>query len=734
MSVGEGEAVDFWRGMALAMAGQTAEAEALLASLEGNKSGVFYQEAVLNRAALWAGRGESARAISILSAGLVSPDAAFVARLKHRLAELYLAQGQPAEAEMLLEGAPDSLERSALLARTALAAGRVGDALRLASIVATRAPAGPLRATARLVQAQVKAASGEAVEANRALIEWIRAEPETPHLPAIILTLDKIGGLEAPEVNALLAEWAAGSSPQLAEAAQFALAAVPAARQQWAEAQARFAAFAQAHPAHPLAPVARVRAVEMAVQGGAQGEARAAAQAWREECAQTGLSARQSRASFLAGQAVWAENAEEAAEAFRGAARHAPDPLVARAALLNAALCDAQAGRPLEEVLEPLAPWPEARKTALLEMGLALAPSRQTDAAAALERFLAENPEEPRAMEALCALTEIDLSRTPPAVPAARQHLRAARRAARSSAWNERLDWLALWIEEADGQIAAAIEKARLYLIDWQQSPRRASARLKRADWLGRLGQWPEAAAEYMTLSDEAGMQPALSARAIYLAGLAELRIPSPDSLDQAIDRWGEAAQADETMTFPARLQQAVAKIRLGRQDEALRQLEALIAGPPALTPVQRAAALLMLGDLSLRPDAAGTAHPAEALVSFSQVANEPGVSPAVRAQALTRQGEALRQLHRPEEALAAFTEAARPLLSPPPGAPPLSETAAAWPLRGGLAAVALLEEQQNWKAAADLAQQLGSSPGPHATRAREKAARLRLERFIWDE
>ena len=200
------------------------------------------------------------------------------------MAEIHLTLGEPAEAESLLAPAPDSLERSLLLARAALAQNRPGDALRLAAPANTQAPPGPLRATARLILARVKAETGETVEAVRSLVDvWLRSEPDSPYATEILQTLEEIGGLDAGEITRLLVEWASGGPPRSAAAAQFAMAAALARQSHFAEAQTLFMRFSAMHTDHPLAAEARIRTAEVALAQGDTAAARTLATASRDQ-------------------------------------------------------------------------------------------------------------------------------------------------------------------------------------------------------------------------------------------------------------------------------------------------------------------------------------------------------------------------------------------------------------------------------------------------------------------
>lgn len=749
-----------------------AQAEAALAELAADPTAPFGPEAALTRSAAWAQQGHWTRAVEALAPLLAAdPDkvpASHRQEAQCRAAELYLRSGNPTAAAAALEGAPESHERSLLRARVALEKGNPGDAQRLASPVAALATAGPLRATARLVLARARAASGQLLEAQRSLVEWLRVEPETPDADAIVLTLEAIGGLAVEEISKVFAEWTTAPQPRLAAAARFAQAAAQAQALRNAVGRAALLEFAQSHPQHPLGAEARLRAAELALAEADPTAARAALASLTAAGSPCPPPLRFRALNVLAEASRLEGDFASAAEGFRTAGQLAPDPGAARACFLNAAYCgtiaaagldqprpqvsedeadivpaaSANGPLPVKELIPPpfledLNPWPDAAASVLLECGLLAASHRCDPAADFLQRFLETGTISPRRAEAATALAELCLLETPPDLRKARKWLRAARKDKPSLTIRERLDWLELWIEEKDAAFATALEKSNVYLATWPDSPRVPWVRLRRAFWQERRHHWLAAIAEYTTLAeaeeaegDAVEVPPSLAARAAYLAGLAELQILSPDSLDRAIDHWSTAARLDESVAFAARLQQALAKSRLGHYEEALRQLEALLMGPPQLTPARRTAVLLAQGELYLRPNAASADSLQRAGDAFAKVADDPKAPVAQRAQALCRQGDAMRLLGDKDAAFAFYQKATAPLLT---GEVPLSPAASVWPARAGLAAVALLEEKEDWAAAAALAQQLASTPGPHAGQAREKASRLRLEHFLWE-
>jgi len=724
----------FWRAHACWLAGRLDEAARLFVEAAADRGSEIFQEAVLSHGALWASRGETGRAMRALEEGLDSEDGGFLSRLRLRLAELHLAEGGVVEARALLKAADPGLDRAALEARAAIMSGLMDEAMQLAGPVAAQAPAGAARDTARLVQARIKAEAGQILEADRALLEWVRTEPTTVPLASVVLALEEFEGLAAEEVSTLFQEWKNDPRPALAATAAYGQAAAVAARGDRAAAATAFDAFATNHPTHALAPVARARSIEAAIAAGRRAEARAWAEAWREAGSISSGRSEQARAAFMVGLAAWDDQAPAVAiDAFAAAAAMAPDAATQRAALINRALSAVEAGRKL--ALNGLERWPDAGRLVFYEAGMFGARTGDAQATSRLEAFLASGApdDDERLPSAWAALVELDLAHPVPATAAARQRARAARRAATTPAWQEHADWLASLVEAAAGEWSTALDRSAVFLATWPQTERRAQVRFHRAEWFGRLDDWDAAIREYAALAAEADTQPAAAARAHYLAGLAEIKLPSPDALDRAIVRWRDAAALDEAIFFPARYQQALAKARLGQVSEALRQLDTLLTGPPSLTPAQQSAVQLARGELLLVPVVGGSDRSADALAALKAVM-EASPDPSLRrARALCRQGEALAQLGRTDEALAALTEAAQPLLAYPIGGS-TGTPATLWPARAGLAAVRLLETDRQWPAAARLAQQLAATPGPHAAAARARAARLRLEHFIWEE
>ncbi len=727
----------FWQGQAFLLGGRVAQADGEFARLAEKVDGPFFGEAVFSRVALWTQQGDFQRALEVLQPAFSSANRTWTDRARLAAAELNLNLAKPAAVAGLVAAVPAGPEKELLLARAALAQQDVAQALQIISPVSAKVPAGPkarrLRWAARLLEARAKAAAGQSTEAANVVVEMIRAEPDAPEVTPAILVLEEIGALALPEVTNSFPEWLAGTSaPTRVPAAQFGMAAAAAAASQWPLAVAEWRKFLEKWSDHPLAGLARRRLAEAHLAAGALPEARTAAAAWHEVAASR---AERAEAAFLRARIETAARDHTAAATFFDeAARVTPDPEAAAAALSDGAWAAIDGQLPdVDRWLQALSTRPEKRLRVLAERGFYEADRKRPEAALSFEAYLAAAGETAgNTAEIHTALAELAMLQTPPATAAARQHLRAARRSSPKAATAQRLDWISLWIEENDGQLEEAMKQARVFVQDWPDSAWRPAVHAKIAAWLGRLGQWPAAVDEYRAFAEAEDTDPAAAARALYLAGLAELSIASPESLDRAIDHWSAAAEADDSMNFPARFQQALAKSRLGKGDEALRLLDDLLKGTPALTPIQKNVVLSARGELFLRPSPAGETSPDQALTSFHEVGNDPATPSPLRRQATCRRADCLRLLGRPDEALTAYREAAAPLLENPLEA--LDEDEASWAARAAFSAISVLQERSDWAGAVRLATQLARSNGPHAAKAADLANRLRLEHFLWEK
>ena len=111
------------------------------------------------------------------------------------------------------------------------------------------------------------------------------------------------------------------------------------------------------------------------------------------------------------------------------------------------------------------------------------------------------------------------------------------------------------------------------------------------------------------------------------------------------------------------------------------------------------------------------------AVAAFDQLATLPGVPPAWRNQALYKKGRGLNTLTRTDEALAAWYDVLEK--TTPEGRDFF------WYYKAGFDAADVFRTQGQWKSAIGIYEKMAKLPGPRAAEAQERAARLRLEKFL---
>ncbi len=685
-------------------------------------------------------------AVSALEPLTGSPDAEVRDTALLRQAEALLAAGQPEKALEKAEKAADSPARAILRGRALFGSLRYADAeAALASLPEPTLQDEKIAASAAFLRARIRHAVGQPAESARMLNDYVEKHPNGEFLPSALLTLNETGALTLEGEELLLAGWSGGTVPAMAAAGQFGRA-VALARSRPDEAERLFERFLTSFPEHPLTAEVEQRQGDLCFALGKTDVARLRAD---RLLGRPELPPRlRARAGFLRALVQTSENRwPDAMRRFKEAAALSPDRRAALAAAENAIVATVHSSAGHLPVLgEIFTAYPELESPMRLDAARLAAALGHRQAARLLEEAIARLPASERLAEAELALAELYLLGKPPAVPAARQHWRAASSlAGLSPELRQRLDWFVLWLSELDQPLDAVIAEGQQWLRQWRDSSFRQLVQWKLASWLEKRGLWADAVAQYRQIAAENEDDDALMSHALYQAGLASLRIPSPDSLDQAIDLWGDAALADETLSFPARFQQALAKARLGQTDQAISQIQALLAGKFSPTPAQHRAALAGLGELLLRPsDRDGHVRAAEAAQVFQQLSADASAAPAVRAEAECRQADGWRAEGRLPEALDAYRRTAAHLWPPEsaPGARPAAEedpSLAHWAWRGAFSALEVLEDQAEknatpWQDVVAWADRLGRIDHPRAGQARQRAETLRLRHFLWDD
>ncbi len=735
--------LQFWRAQALATAGQTEAAAALLDTLMAKASldRSLAADARIAQASLLASLGQGDRARETLEPLIATPptdDATIRARIL--AAEIELADGAPAGAAALLAPIKGASAQSAYLAaRAHLASGSPEQALAALQAVPQESAHAPRIA---LVRATALAATGENEAARQTLRTLIASHPTSTLLPMAFAQLDDLGDFNSTATEQQFDNWRTSTSESLATLATFYWALAQGRTGDRAVGIAALEEFVATHGDDPLSQRARLIVGRWLQEDGRTD----AALAYLEPLAsdpETDLSILR-EVEFLTATAAFGKGDFVTANAIFTAlaAEAAPwenSDAVREAASFNASVSTLKATDATNATDPPTPPLPAADRSLELERGLHAAGRGDPAAATLLGEFVATHPTGADAFRANLALAELALLAFPAKPKSALEHHAAAAAIlddlppahGLSGRPAEQLDYLEIWIAEAENDDAMLVRRCTKFLDRWTESPLRDQVHMKLGETYYRKANYPSARIQFELLDTEFPASP-YAEPALFFAGKAASLTMSPDSLDPAIALWERVAEKEGPLRLYAREQQALALHRLTKHDEAVQIFENILAADPPPAEPLRLSVTLARGEELFVLAAGDPDKIDDAIAAFEAVINDPTISSEWKMQALFRKGKALEAVGAKDEALAAYYDVIaqiatdRSLAAAPPAAN-------AWFYHSGFAAMRLLEAAENWRGAVSVAERLADAGGPRADEAKDLAERLRLQHFIWE-
>ena len=718
---GSGEAV-LLRAAALAAQGNLDQAAELA---EPRAAG--NPEAALLLARIRAEQGDTAAALALLPPpGAPLPADPNALRL---LLDLRLSSGDPAAAEALIETARQeerlpAPELNAALGRVRLAQNRPSEASEIfRDVLAVGELPAPVRDNARLGLSRSLLVLGVDARAREVLREGLATAPDALTTRENMESWTALERKLGADPSADLRAWAAEKGSRRALEARLQLARLDLDLKRPDAAITALYELA-ADPALGTADALRARLLlaEARIAAGQTKEALELLDAMPPD--KTGPAA-DYRLADLRGRALAATGAHRRAhDSFAAAAKVARTPGEKSAAAANCLLSAlaaedlALARQSLEQMRETDPANPDLVRWSFL---LATAEAREgkIDALAALAR---RAPAVDYAFQAKLALAEWRLTRGEPA--AAERILRTAQ-------------------PEADTEPrAAALAAAEIFAADNAGSRPREELVAACTDFLAAHAGAPEApdvafklgelhsragdhAAAESVFANLAQSLPAAETAALakFLAAQSAARSMSAEGAGRALAWFDEIAQSDSPLRHRARFEQASLLLRDGKFADALTLYDRILAADPP--PEVRHAALMEKADTLFALGSEDSAKLPEAAAVYAGVAADLAAPADWRDQAACKRAAALAKAGQTEAALAAY----RDVLARPPGtgADPF------WFYKAGLEAGRLLEEQKDWSAAIAVYDKMASADGPQREEIRQRARRLRLEHFIWE-
>lgn len=607
-------------------------------------------------------------------------------------ARLLLAQDQPSEASEIF--------------RTVLASGDLPS---------------PVRENARLGLARSLTALGVDARAREVLRETITTSPDTPAMRETIERWIALTRKAGEDPSGDLRTWAGEKGNRRARESRLQLARLEIDAKR-ADSAIQLLQDAETDPGALRDELLRSRLMlaEANISAGKTGEALSILDSLSESSGGSEFTV-----ADLRGRAYAAEgNHRKAYEAFQSALELAHSPEEKASAATNGMLealaaDDTVLARQSYEILRRAAPAdPSLLRWSFL---LAAAEARQ-GSIDSLSALAGRTPAAEFAFQAKLALAEWRLARGE--AVAAERILRTAQQEADTPDRAASLEAAEIFTADSAGskpreELIAACEA---FLSKFPAKPESVDVRFKLAELHSRAGDHAAAEsilAELARTQSDAGT----AALAKFLAAQAASRSMSAEGTSRALAWYDEIAQTSTPLRHRARFEQASLLLRDQHFADALTLYDRMLASE---TPSEvRQAALMERGDTLFAMGAQDPAKLAEAAETYSKLSTDPASPADWRDQAACKRAAALARAGCTAEALAAY----RDVLTRPPGqsADPF------WFYKAGLEAARLLEEQKDWTAAIAVYDQLAAVKGPQREELAQRARRLRLEHFIWE-
>lgn len=762
--VGNHPSVPFWKGQALAGLGLLSEAAAEL-DIARSSDPSLASEAILTRVSILLALDHSEEALAALRPLISDPDPSVSVSARLHEAAILLDLGRPEDAAKAMpdpSSVPAKLHPEAvfLQAQLQLATNNPAEAIGLFSSLLDD-PVGqslPRHHAAALGFADALAMSGSPEKASESLLVFIQENPASPllgtffsrlldWLPAIPNpnhpTLDRLTGWSLPAQTPKTWLRPADYDALFPSVTQdnrlvhslltraIAVRRIPDPTYQ-KEAKHLLTRLILEYPEHPLVPEAMLRMARWLVSENQPAPAFAWLDALRDH---PSASTHGGEASFLKALAAYESGSfAEAAGLFSGASAELEGPS-SRSSLLNAAISRFRESGVMTVALtspdgKPVSPELQSD----LELERALSATPPATARTAIEDFLTRHPKHPRVPEARLAAANAAMAVQPPDLSMARAQLDtiAADPAATSALPASRLALARLRLTELSGDPPATIAAARSFLETYPGDPGENDASLTLGLALFHTENYNDARLVLEKLARD-NTDPSRAQAAWLLAARSAALVGTPQSRDEALTLFGNAAEEKGTLSPIITMEKARLLIDMNRPADATAFVRTWYASLPESDPLRIPAGLLF-GEAVNAQGAKNPALLAEALAIYDQLLKHPEAKPALTNRIQYLRGTTLEHLpssadptrNREGEAFDAYYTVLHNSPNPP----------AEWDYleRSGLRALDILVKAEKWTSAINIAKKIAEFKGPHAAEAAARARDIQLKTMIWDD
>jgi len=742
----------FWKAEALSALGRWDEALPLYETVATEGPASTQEAATLGQAEALHALERDGEARNLLSA-LEARSPSTLVRL--RLAELYLENDEPDAARALLARChPKTLLEvrwgQYVQGRLYLAEDQADPALDVFQDMLNN-PSGLTAtlhagATIGLMEARV-ILNGREV-ADNVLEDFIWKHPESPYLEEMFRRLDGLYAAEESPSDAEYQHWTAMAPVRRAALAQYYLAHSLQDQGRHEKAIRAYTEFLQRYPSHPLAFDGWMQLGNLYLD---TSRLPLAISAFDSAMNHSNDAIQRARAEIASGNADFAQgDFLHAVELFDDAGDRSPPPDLWLKATYDSALAWLNLqnyDRFLEDYNAIIHRFPETdeRRNLVLEEGLLQARSGDPRAAATLESFIRDFPDNRRVSEAQVALAE--LVYTAGDSDTASHLLRTAYDSSPSAESEERADFLAIFIagSAAKQKDDDVIRLGNQFLAKYPASSLRPQVRMKLGQLYFAREDFANAQTQFETLAEESPAD-SLADKALILAGECAVKGMSSDGITHALTLFDRVAKGSGPLRLYAHQEQALLKAQTGHEDEAVLIYDDILRSNPD-TPLRLAA---MCGKADCLVATAGRETPspsaadpeaspapapspapdalATAVSLYDQIAADPEATAPWRDQALYKKGRCLNNQGHPDQALAAYYDVLTSHAKEAPDQPDFF-----WLEKAGFDAEAILESKAQWPGAISILEKVAQAGGPRSEEARKQADQLRLEHFVWN-
>ena len=562
-------------------------------------------------------------------------------------------------------------------------------------------------------------------EADDVVERYIHRHPDSALLEIMFRAIDSLYSTQVGRDEDRLQRWAQREPARRAALALFYVARLQVRDRKYEKAALSLKKFVDTYGTHPLLPHAEIMRANLfsakrqfteAVSALEAAARRASSDDLRAEIElRTGLVHAQAGEFLLAGNL------------FDLAAKRSPK--LREIAVYDGALAALNQQNPtrfLELYRELSSAFPESafRSELVFEEGLLEARHDNPRAATTIARFIEHFPQHPRNAEARLALAELEFQSGNAA--AAERLLQVAMQVPAPRELNDQARFLEIVLSDkaAGRDDARTIELARAFLNQRSNSPLVPDVRMKLGEVYFRSSDFPSAETEFTTLVRETP-QSVHAEAALFFGGQAAMKTMNTGSAERALQLFDQVVKREGRLKLYARQQQAIVQTAMGKEAEAIKLYDIILAAqPPAVADLRFAALAGKAHNLALL----GRKVPAQseaALAVYDELASAEGVTASWRNQALYKKAKLLEQLGRSSDSIVAYydvldrgTDEGREFF---------------WFYKAGADLAGKFEAQDQLKSAIALYEKMASVNGPQATDFKKRAKELRLKHFIWE-